>query len=154
MYNKQIKFIEVNNENIAIAEQLHISQEQAGMVETVEECFAEAKVFPVWRPSMIMVDNELIGFAMYGLCENEGDNDQVWLDRFFIDERYQGKGYSNMVLPVLLNHITNEYSCKRIYLSVYENNAIAIHLYEKFGFCRNGELDYNGEKVMVRTTLK
>ena len=42
-----------------------------------------------------------------------------------------------------------EYSCDTIYLSVYETNSHAIHLYQQIGFHFNGEYDTNGEHVMV-----
>lgn len=149
MKETELKFIPVNEDNIAEVALLHISAQQFGMVETVEECYAEAQQLSLWRPVAISNGNELIGFTMYGLWKNEGDDGRVWLDRFLIDEHHQGKGYANLVLPTLLKHIADEYRCKEIYLSVYANNAVAIHLYEKFGFLRNGETDINGEKVMV-----
>lgn len=144
-----IKFIPVNQKNIEQVEKLHISEAQKGSCETVRECFDEALIFQLWRPVAIMIDNELVGFAMYGLWLYEGDHGKVWLDRFFIDENHQGKGYSKAVLPVLINHIVSIYNYDELYLSVYEDNAIAIHLYEQLGFVFNGELDINGEKVMV-----
>lgn len=150
----EINFIPVNENNIAEVARLHISAQQFGMVETVEECFAEAQQLSLWRPVAISKENELIGFAMYGLWKNEGENGRVWLDRFLIDEHQQGKGYANLVLPNLLKHIADEYQCEEIYLSVYDNNTVAIHLYEKFGFLRNGETDINGEKVMVCPVLR
>ncbi|HEL3620841.1 TPA: spermidine acetyltransferase, partial [Clostridioides difficile] len=43
----------------------------------------------------------------------------------------------------------NEYNCDELYLSIFEDNKMAIKLYKDFGFEFNGELDYGGEKVMV-----
>lgn len=154
MKETELKFIPVNESNIAEVARLHISSLQKGMVETVEECFSEAQQLSLWRPVAISKGNELIGFAMYGLWKNEGENGRVWLDRFLIDECQQGKGYANLVLPNILKHIADEYQCEKIYLSVYDNNTVAIHLYEKFGFLRNGETDINGEKVMMCTVLR
>ena len=42
------------------------------------------------------------------------------------------------------------YNCNEIYLSLYGDNKWALHLYQKFGFQFNGELDINGEKVMAK----
>lgn len=99
-------------------------------------------------------ETKLIGFAMYGFWGKESNNNplfkgRVWLDRFFIDENFQGKGYAKKVLPLLLAHIKKEYMCPEIYLSVYDNNSIAIHTYKNLGFEFNGELDINREKVML-----
>lgn len=141
-------FIPVTKANIELVKKLHISDKQKGMCETVEECFNEAQELSLWRPIGIKKENDLIGFAMYGLWLYEGERGRVWLDRFFIDEKYQGKGYAKSGLPILLEHIHKEYEYDEIYLSVYGNNEAAIHLYQDLGFMFNGELDINGEKVM------
>lgn len=82
---------------------------------------------------------------MYGRLED----DRVWLDRFMIDSKYQGKGCGKASLDFLVNHLKNEYNCDELYLSIFEDNKMAIKLYKDFGFKFNGELDYGGEKVMV-----
>lgn len=90
---------------------------------------------------------------MYGLFpEYDEDNldGRVWLDRFFIDEHYQGKGLGKKMLKALIQHLAGLYKCKKIYLSIFENNIHALRLYQTFGFQFNGELDFNGEKVMVK----
>lgn len=141
-------FIPVTEANIELVKKMRISDKQKGMCETAEECFNEAQELSLWKPIVIKKENDLIGFAMYGLWLYEGENGRVWLDRFFIDENYQGKGYAKSVLPILLERIHKEYEYNEIYLSVYENNEAAIHLYQELGFMFNGDLDVNGEKVM------
>lgn len=145
-----IHFKPVDAGNIITVLKLHIKEWQSGMVETVAECLDEAGRLSLWRPVAIFAAGEAIGFAMYGRWEEEGKEDRVWLDRFFIDEHFQGLGYAKAVLPILLEKITGEYGCQEIYLSVYDNNFIAIHLYQVFGFSFNGEVDTKGEKIMVR----
>ncbi|MNI95333.1 Spermine/spermidine acetyltransferase [compost metagenome] len=54
------------------------------------------------------------------------------------------------MLQSLIEHLVQLYDCNKIYLSLYEDNLAALTLYEKFGFQFNGELDINGEKVMVK----
>lgn len=147
----KIDFISVNNENRERALGLHVAENQAGTVETVKECLKEADELPLWRPIIIAEGDEWIGFAMYGLWIYEGEHGRVWLDRFFIVERYQGIGYASRILPLLIEHISKEYGYDRLYLSVYKDNHPAIHLYKNLGFSFNGEHDINGEKVMVLT---
>lgn len=79
---------------------------------------------------------------------NEGSLGRVWLDRFMIGENFQGNGYGKVSLQSIINKIAKEYKCSEIYLSIYENNTVAIDLYKKFGFEFNGEPDRNGELVM------
>lgn len=127
---------------------LHIADEQEGFIETVLQCLNEANEDPRFIPVGLYKENVPIGFAMYGPFQYP-DGMRVWLDRFFIDEHYQGKGYGRYYFKLLILFLADKYSCERIYLSVYENNLVAIKMYEKFGFKFNGELDVQGEKVMV-----
>ena len=68
--------------------------------------------------------------------------------RFLIDNRYQGKGYGKAALKLLITRLFCEYQCNTIYLSLYQQNKHAYHLYTSFGFQENGEKDVNGETVM------
>lgn len=144
-----IRFIPVDELNFDEMKHLHIKDSQKGTVETVEECCKEAELFSLWRPTAIADGNQFIGFTMYGLWINEGESGRVWLDRFFIDERYQGMGYAKPVLKLLIQKIIDEYAYDKLYLSVYETNEVAIKIYESLGFEFNGELDINEELIMV-----
>ena len=144
-----IKFIPITSHNYDEVKKLHISASQKGNVETVEECCREAEEFSLWHPIAIADGEQLIGFAMYGLWINEGERGRVWLDRFFIDERFQGRGYAKPVLIQLIRKIHEEYGYDEVYLSVYESNQLAIKVYQSLGFAFNGERDINDELVMV-----
>ena len=144
-----IIFKPVTAENKKDALSLHIAVSQKGFVETVKQCLDEAEQWSCWRPVGIYADGLLVGFAMYCKWEEEGIESRVWMDRLLIDERFQGRGIGKACLPILLDKITSEYGCEKIYLSVVEENQTAIHLYQEFGFRFNGETDIHGEKVMV-----
>lgn len=144
-----IHFVPIHAENEALVLHLEVYPSQRKNIERVQECLDEAHDISCWRPLAIMNDQVVIGFAMVGLWENEGDHGRVWLDRFLIDARYQGKGFAKKALPLLIDLLRKMYQCNEIYLSVYESNETAIHLYQSIGFEFNGELDINQEKVMV-----
>ncbi len=139
---------DINNENYNDALNLKVRKDQEGFIETVEECLDEAKRVPLWRTVGIYCKNDLIGFAMYGLWKMEGDCGRLWLDRFMIGEDFQGRGYGKESLKLLVDRLYKEYNRNEIYISVYDNNILAIRMYEKVGFKFNGELDINGEKIM------
>jgi len=124
---------------------LSVKKNQAKFIESNLLSIAESKFETSWKPVGIYNESTLIGFAMYGKLK---DN-RVWLDRFMIDYRYQCRGYGKKSLDFLINHLFNIYTCNEIYLSIYEDNISAIDLYISVGFEFNGELDDNGEKVMV-----
>lgn len=139
----------VTDSNRAQIEALKVKGNQKDFIETTVQCLKESDELSLWRPVGIYDNTLLIGFAMYGLWIYEGENGRVWLDRFLIDERYQHQGYGEKVLMKLINEIFNQYKYDNIFLSLYDTNRVAEHLYLKFGFSYNGELDINGENVMM-----
>ena len=145
-----IRFEPVTKENRNLVLQLRVAPGQEGFVESVAQCLAEADRQSCWRPVAIYDDQILVGFAMYGFFWPYLPFGRVWLDRLLIDGRYQGRGYGREALAGLLERLEKTYHRKKIYLSVIEANQAAIKLYEKFGFRFTGELDVNGEKVMMR----
>ncbi|MEG1687370.1 MAG: GNAT family protein [Angelakisella sp.] len=141
-----LKIEPVTKQNRAAVTALRVKHGQEHFVETVEECLTEADQFALWRPVAVYDGAQLIGFCMYGLW---GNNGRVWLDRFLLDAGSQGKGYSIPVLRALIARIREEYGCDELYLSVYKENTLALSIYQRLGFALNGELDINGEEIMV-----
>ena len=84
---------------------------------------------------------------MYGRWQDG----RVWLDRFLIDQRFQGQGYGKAARRLLMLMLIEKYQTNKLYLSVYDTNSSAIRLYQQLGFVFNGELDTNGERVMEWT---
>jgi len=145
----QFMIHDITEENIKEIVNLHVSAKQLGFVETVEESLAEAKIDKRYHPLGLYINETPVGFAMCGYFQNEGKAGRVWLDRFFIDERYQGKGYGKEFIRLLLERLFQKYKCAEIFLSVYEENENAIRMYQKFGFNFNGGFDTRGERIMV-----
>lgn len=143
-----IRNITISNKDEILA--LHVAKAQEGFIETTQECLEEAGENANFVPVGLYVDDIPVGFAMYGSFQDEKEGQRVWLDRFLIDSHYQGKGYGRLFLEQLIQHLIAKYQCKKIYLSVYDNNKHAIHLYQQYGFFFTGELDTKGEKVMVK----
>lgn len=140
-------------QNRAALAALAASPAQAGFIEPVRDCLAEADALALWRPVGIYDGETAIGFAMYGLFADEGAHGRVWLDRFLIDHCHQGRGYGAAALRLLLGRLQAEYGVRDIFLSLYDENLAARALYEKHGFVQTDERDQNGEHVMVRRAL-
>ena len=128
---------------------LEILPEQRGYIETVEQCLEEAGRVRNWRPVGLCEGRTLVGFAMYGWFFWEYfPRGRLWLDRFLIDRRYQGRGYGRAALGHMLDRLALEYPKKAVYLSVIPGNDGAVRLYRKAGFHFTGEKDVHGEDVM------
>ena len=144
-----LHFEPITAKNRLQAEMLNLFPEQCGFIESVKECLAEADEVSEWKCVGIYDANVLVGFAMYGKFEEPLPYGEVWLDRLLIDKKYQNMGYGKAAVIGLLKKLRREYNCPNIRLSVYDSNTVAVRLYEKIGFCFNGELDTKGEKVMI-----
>ena len=143
-----LHFETVTAKNRGAVERLALLPEQAGFIESPTECLREADASDFWRPVGIYDGTELVGFAMYGYLPLLGEG-QLWFDRLLIDKAFQGRGYAKAAIAALLERLRQEYPCRRVYLSVYGDNAAAIHLYQQAGFSFNGDYDTKGERVMV-----
>ncbi|WP_028591642.1 GNAT family N-acetyltransferase [Paenibacillus massiliensis] len=140
----------ITKHNIKEVLSLSVNSDQEIYIETTQQCLEDAQQCKHYQPVALYWNDELAGFAMYGLFPGEGRDGRVWLDRFLIDKSFQGRGIGKIMLSNLIEHLVKIYGCKQIYLSLYENNQGALYLYQKFGFQFNGELDINGERVMVK----
>lgn len=137
----------ITEENREEAEKLQVEDFQKGYIESVKECLQEADLLENWNPVGVYDNNIIIGFAMYGNI-TESKYTRLWFDRLLIDKKYQNKGYGKKSFEIVLERIKQEYKNLDIYLSVYEENKIAINIYKYFGFEFTGELDTKGEKIM------
>jgi putative acetyltransferase len=83
-------------------------------------------------------DKRIVGLAMIGKGTRErrrGVGDLA----MYLHEDFQNEGLGTAMLSRLLN-LTEKEGLHRIGLHVIADNKIAIHLYEKFGFRREGIL--------------
>lgn len=144
-----IRLLPANAKNRSDLLKLSLLPNQTHFIESVEDCLKEADALSLWKPVGIYDDDTLIGFAMYGLWKREGEHGRVWLDRFLIDQSQQKKGYGKKALIALILHIFESYGYDEVYLSLYEDNTVALNLYKKLGFSFNGEKDIHNERIMV-----
>ena len=84
-----------------------------------------------WVIKAIEHEGELIGFTMFGFCEEE---DFYELCRIMIDKHYQNKGYGTQAIRMILDEMRSRFGCKEVYLSTDPENAVGRHVYEKIGF--------------------
>lgn len=138
---------EVTEKNWRSVAALNVAKDQQQFIESNAFSLAES-LFERNGTSVGLYDGEtLVGYAMYGWYLEKRKS--VWLDRFMIDQQYQGKGYAKRFLRILIQFLQDKYECKIIYLSLHPNNKLAMRLYESFGFRLNGDIDDDGPVVGV-----
>ncbi len=99
----------------------------------------------VWIPYAFYNDDEMVGFTELAL-EPESLED-YWIFHFFIDHRYQGRGFGKEALQIFLQFIRDHFpQCQAIQLTVHPENEAAKRLYTGVGFIETGK-DLMGEPV-------
>ena len=91
-----------------------------------EACLSNSTVFGVYHK------NEIIGLAILTQEMGAKFSHKAYLSSVFIEPEFQQKGVASKLLNTII-----EYSKKhveQILLTVADDNKLAIHLYEKFGF--------------------
>ena len=83
-----------------------------------------------------LAEDRVIGFA--ALSDIQWNNQTADLAIGIGNPKYRGKGYGSDALNVLLNYAFDELNLYRVGLSVIEYNTVAIHVYERLGFVREG----------------
>ncbi len=133
---------------------LSVATNQEGFIETSAKCLDDAQNDAYgmkWDFYGVYDELNLVGFAMHGRQEFWPlPYSQVWLDRFMIDKKYQGKGYGKQAMVLIIKRLFYYYKCKKIYLSVHADNVAAIKLYENLGFKKTWMRDLKGERIMTR----
>ena len=65
--------------------------------------------------------------------------DEYWVFHFFIDQRYQGRGYARAGLERLIALVKREHAASQMMqLVVHPENHVAQHLYTSAGFRPTG----------------
>ncbi|WP_019243030.1 MULTISPECIES: GNAT family N-acetyltransferase [Bacillus] len=136
-----LRICEVTADNWVEVALLSVDEQQKDFIESNSFSLAQSRFEPQWQSLALYDDDTIIGYAMCGKDISNGD---VWLDRFMIDQKQQGKGYGKRTLPMLIDYIKKRYQCEKIYLSISPDNKIAQKLYEQFGFNLNGDIDNSG----------
>lgn len=88
-----------------------------------------------------VLDEAIVGNL--GLFRDKGRRQHAAHFGMGVHDQHVGTGIGTALLAALIDTADNWLAIRRLELTVYTDNASAIHLYEKFGFVREGILrDY------------
>lgn len=139
-----MEFRQITRDNFWDCVSLSVMKEQSDFVTSNAVSIAQAKVQPECIPLAIYDEETMVGFLMY--CIDE-DDDEYWIYRMMIDEKYQSKGYGKKSLEKLLDIIKSDTSRNKIYLGVHRESIAAVKLYESCGFNFDGQV-FGSEHIM------
>ncbi len=125
-----ISFREITQENFFTCMRLSVRDDQP-FVASNAFSVAESKLFPDWITRAVYHEDEMVGFVMYSM---NYEKSELYLCRFMIDQKHQGKGYGKATLELLKEIAMNDEKIRKMTLSTNPENANGIRIYEKFGF--------------------
>ena len=107
---------------------------------------ARAYAYRSFRSTAFVIYNDEtpVGMALYYDFEDAYDFSQ-----FFIDERYQGRGFGYTAAEMIIQRMRADGVFDKVILCYVEGDEAAKRLYLKLGFRHTGEVD-EGEVVMEK----
>lgn len=131
--------------------ELKVGDEQRAYVLDSVGILARAYAYRESRSQVFVIcdDDVQIGMCMY--CDADEWN-AYELSQFFIDQRYQGRGFGLQAAEMILELMKEDGKFDKVVLCYIEGDAAAKNLYEKLGFYRNGQVweDEIGMEKMLR----
>ena len=138
---------EITKDNFWDCIELTVSKDQEDFVTSNAISIAQSKVQPECIPLAIYHPDIMVGFVMYCL---DVDDNEYWIYRFMIDEKYQNMGYGTQALEQVIERIKEDKTHHNIFVGAHRDGEVAINLYKNFGFEFNGQI-FGHEHVMVLT---
>ena len=142
---------DITGDNYFQVLELKISPEQeaAKFVAPVVRSLADAWYYRdegITYPKAIYAKDDLVGFIMYDLDPEE---QQVFIWRFLIDQRYQGKGYGRQTIEVVLKMAKEQAQMTKVVADYVDGNEPMKKILLGLGFEETGfDPDIN-EHIMV-----
>ena len=135
---RMIRLEEINPDNWRLG--LRVKEEQRNYVSDSAGLLARAYAYRNSRSRVYVIyhDKTPIGMALYYDLDEEREYN---FSQFFIDQRYQGKGFGYEASRLLLQKMKEDGKFDRVVLCYIEGDEAAKKLYEKLGFQHTGEAD-------------
>lgn len=144
-----IRLVEVAPDNWRL--NLHVAESQKRFVSNSAGILARAYAYRNSRSNAYVVYNDEtpVGMALYYDCE---DFDAYNFSQFFIDERYQGKGYGLEATKQILEKMKCDGKYDKVVLCYVEGDEVAKNMYLKLGFHLTGDCD--DDEIVMEKSLR
>jgi len=135
---------EIDERNIDLVGELRVEGEQRFHVASVAKSFWQMRGRDdIWMRA-IYAGEAPVGFAA---MQDRADG-EAYIARLLVDRRYQGRGYGQEAIRLLIERARARAGCNRVTLSHVPSNTAVARLYERFGFRHTGKSDEDGEVEM------
>lgn len=142
---KKIYLKSIDKSNWEEAIRLSVKPEQRTFIASNLYSIAEVQFLDDFYAKGIYVDNKMIGFTMFGI---DPDDNNYWIYRLMIDEKFQGKGIGKQAIYLVIEEIrqNNNTNIPLIMIGYHPENLTAKFVYKKAGFIET-ELSSWGEQL-------
>ncbi|TPV39564.1 GNAT family N-acetyltransferase [Bacillus dicomae] len=142
---KKIHLKSINKSNWEEAIKLSVKAEQRTFIASNLYSIAEFQFLDDFYAKGIYVGNKMIGFTMFGI---DPDDNNYWIYRLMIDEKFQGKGIGEQAIYLVIEEIrqNNNTNIPLIMIGYHPENLTAKFVYKKAGFIET-ELSSWGEQL-------
>ena len=130
---------------------LSVRDDQRSFVSDSAGILARAYAYREDRSQAFVIYNDdlPVGMAMY---HDLDDWKAYYFSQFFIDQRYQGKGFGHEAAAQILQMMKEDGQYDKVVLCYIDGDDAARKLYEKLGFIHTGEAD--GDEIIMELRLR
>ena len=140
---------EITRENMWPIFDLTVRPEQAQNVASNIQSIAEAHFSPVAWYRAIYADETPVGFVM---LKDDPGKAEYYLWRFMIDARYQGRGYGQRALELIIEYVRSRPGATELLLTYVPGPHSPARFYRNLGFEETGRT--RGDEWEMRLNLK
>lgn len=128
-----LKLISIDKSNWEEAIDLTVTDSQKRFVASNLYSIAEVQFLNDFVAKGIFLNDQMIGFAMYGI---DPDDHNFWIYRLMIDEHFQGQGFGVQSIQLVIEEIRKENTgnIPFIMIGYHPENLGAKFTYKKAGF--------------------
>ena len=132
-----IRFVPVNKTNWKECANLPTGEDHIFVAPNVWS-IAGAQFWTGSKSCCIYHGDEMVGYILYNLSQNDGGELQLWGNRLMIAETRRGKGFGRAAIQQCIAEARQQ-ECAEVGLSTGPENHKAIRLYESLGFRSTGK---------------
>ncbi|CUB42193.1 Spermine/spermidine acetyltransferase [Bacillus cereus] len=146
---KKLYLKPIDKSNWEEATRLTVKKEQQTLIVSNLYSIAEVQFLDNIYAKGIYLDEEMIGFTMFGI---DPDDNNYWIYRLMIDKEFQGKGIGKQAIYLIIDEIkrNNNANISFIMIGYNPENLTAKYVYKKAGFIET-ELSSWGEQLAKYT---
>jgi diamine N-acetyltransferase len=135
----------ITKDNWEEAIQLKVKDKQKNFIASNLYSIAEVQFLEHFQVSGLYADDQMVGFAMYGI---DTDDNNYWIYRLMIDAAHQGKGFGISAIKLVVEEIRrmNTNDIPFIMIGYNPENEGARAVYKKAGFVET-EIAPWGEQI-------